>query len=218
MSGPADAATRRQLRHADLTAVALRAGRGDPVALDVLVSRTVADVTRYCAHLVGPADADDLAQAAFLRAVRALPRFRGESSARTWLFGIARHACLDEHRARHRRRRLQERLQVASGSEAAADDRLPLELREALAALEPDRREAFVLTQVLGFGYADAAAIVGCPVGTIRSRVSRARVDVAGWLGDEAPTALRPAPTGARAAAATGAAVTGRAGVAGDGC
>jgi RNA polymerase sigma-70 factor (ECF subfamily) len=51
-------------------------------------------------------------------------------------------------------------------------------LRELLASLTPDRREAFVLTQELGMSYEEAALVVGCPVGTIRSRVSRARSDL----------------------------------------
>ncbi|MGH9139430.1 MAG: sigma factor-like helix-turn-helix DNA-binding protein, partial [Acidimicrobiales bacterium] len=54
-----------------------------------------------------------------------------------------------------------------------------------LAVLDPDRREAFVLTQLLGLTYAEAAAVCGCPVGTIRSRVARARDQLIGELGDE---------------------------------
>ncbi|MEU4634049.1 sigma factor-like helix-turn-helix DNA-binding protein, partial [Micromonospora chalcea] len=58
-------------------------------------------------------------------------------------------------------------------------------LRGLIAALAPDRREAFVATQVLGLSYAEAAEVCGCPVGTIRSRVARAREDLAAaWSGD----------------------------------
>ncbi|WP_420882705.1 sigma factor-like helix-turn-helix DNA-binding protein [Streptomyces noursei] len=57
-----------------------------------------------------------------------------------------------------------------------------LALSELLGALDRERREAFVLTQLLGMPYADAAAAVGCPIGTVRSRVARARADLTGWL------------------------------------
>lgn len=178
MTGAFPERSRRTLRNADLTSVALQAGRGDDLALDVLVERTLADVRRYCAHMLGPNHADDLAQATFVRALKPLPSYRGDSSARTWLIGIARHVCLDELRSRQRRTRLVARLRAQPNDTSTAADTGSVELREALEVLSPDRREAFVLTQVFGFGYEEAAAIVGCPIGTIRSRVSRARLDL----------------------------------------
>lgn len=171
---------RRSLAAADLTSVALRAGRGDELALEVLVERTVEDVRRYCAHVFTVDQADDLTQATFLRALRSLPSYRGESSARTWLIGIARHVCLDEMRSRQRRGRLVARLKAQPMETSIQPDTGSVELREAIEGLAPDRREAFVLTQLLGFGYEDAAEVVGCPIGTIRSRVSRARTDLLG--------------------------------------
>ena len=172
--------SRRTLAVADLTAVALRAGRGDDLALDVLVERTVDDVRRYCAHMLGSELADDLTQATYVRALRSLRSYRGDSTARTWLIGIARHVCLDELRARQRRNRLVTRLRAQPFESSTPADTASIELRQALDGLSSDRREAFVLTQLLGFGYEDAAAIAGCPVGTIRSRVSRARGDLLG--------------------------------------
>jgi RNA polymerase sigma-70 factor (ECF subfamily) len=59
-----------------------------------------------------------------------------------------------------------------------------VDLEAVLGDLDPDRREAFVLTQVLGLGYAEAAEVVGCPIGTIRSRVARARDDLVARLGE----------------------------------
>jgi len=64
-----------------------------------------------------------------------------------------------------------------------------VDLDHAVAALTSDRRDAFVLTQVLGLSYEEAAAVCGCPVGTIRSRVSRARVDLVSALSDDAGAA-----------------------------
>ena len=119
-------------------------------------------------------EADDLTQDVYARAITALPRFRGESPVRLWLLGIARHVAIDEVRRRTRRRRITDRYRV--GPEAVeADPTGAVDLDDLLAHLDPDQRAAFVLTQVLGLRYAEAAAAIGCPVGTIRSRVARAR-------------------------------------------
>ncbi|MCB1015377.1 MAG: sigma-70 family RNA polymerase sigma factor [Acidimicrobiales bacterium] len=155
-----------------LTELALRARAGDRVALSDFVRATQDDVWRVCAHLASPAQADDLAQEVYVRALRALPRFRAESSARTWLLAIARHTAIDAVRAAMRRRRLLARAPVP---EDEADRTGDTDLTELVAALDPDRRSAFVLTQIAGCSYEEAAEICDCPVGTIRSRVARAR-------------------------------------------
>jgi RNA polymerase sigma-70 factor (ECF subfamily) len=120
--------------------------------------------------------AEDAAQDTYLRAIRALPAYRGEAGARTWLLSIARRAAVDAMRAASRRRRLARLL--AARTEPATIE-VPLGdaavTEQALAGFDADRRTAFVLTQLLGFDYAGAAAVCGCPVGTIRSRVARAR-------------------------------------------
>lgn len=157
-----------------LTELALRAAGGDRVALSDLVRGTQADVWRLCAHLVDRQNADDLTQDVYARAITALPRFRGESPVRLWLLGIARHVCIDEVRRRTRRRRIVAR-NDGQAVETVADPTGAVDLDVLLAGLDPDQRAAFVLTQVLGLRYAEAAEAVGCPVGTIRSRVARAR-------------------------------------------
>ena len=95
-----------------------------------------------------------------------------------WLLSIARHVCADHVRKRVRQRRLVDRLTRF----AAVDDLVPpasgASLDELVDALEDDRRDAFVLTQVMGLSYEEAAVIAGCPIGTIRSRVARARADL----------------------------------------
>lgn len=168
----------------DLSVLFVRAADGDRDAEAAIVARTIDDVWRYCAHLVGPGQADDATQATFLRALRSLDRFRGDSSPRTWLLGVARNTCLDERRSLARRLRLLDKV-VAQPHDPVAPARadglpgdVPVELAEALATLSADRREAFVLTQLLGFPYEEAAVAIGCPVGTIRSRVARARADL----------------------------------------
>ena len=169
----------------DLERLAPAAVNGDPLAAAALVRATQGDVWRLCAALGDRQSADDLTQETYLRAFGALHRFAGRSSLRTWLLAIARRVCADAVRA-GRRRRLTLVGDVDLAALAAGDgaDRVGegVAVSDALARLDPDRREAFALTQVLGLSYAEAADVVGCPVGTIRSRVARARADLVAAL------------------------------------
>lgn len=170
----------------ELTRLAIDAGRGDQVALAAFVRRTQPEVWRLCARLGDRDAADDLTQEVYLRALPALTRFRGDSSARTWLLQVARHTCADHVRRRTRRRALVDRL-VARGSDLVEPDGSgEVDLDAAVAALDEDRRAAFVLTQVVGLSYAEAAEVCGVPIGTIRSRVARARGDLLTALGADA--------------------------------
>ncbi len=164
----------------DLTRLLLAARDGDRLALGAAIREAQADVWRMARHLVGPEDADDVTQDTFVRAWRALPAYRAEASGRAWLLSIARRACADAVRRRVRQRRLSTRLtERATLTSTSTPDAAGSHALEALLdTLEPDRREAFVLTQVAGCSYADAAEICGVPVGTIRSRVARAREDL----------------------------------------
>ncbi|HEX5199978.1 sigma-70 family RNA polymerase sigma factor [Paractinoplanes rhizophilus] len=158
------------------TELARRAGAGDAAALAEFVRATQPEVWRFTAALVDPGSADDLTQETFLRAVKALPGFEGRSSARTWLLGIARRACADHLRAVVRRRRLDARLAAQAVTDLPVPDPAHrLGTADLLARLSEERRTAFVLTQVLGLSYAEAADVEEVPVGTIRSRVARAR-------------------------------------------
>jgi RNA polymerase sigma-70 factor (ECF subfamily) len=152
------------------------AGReGDDRALAELIRRTQPAVWRLCALLGSPGEEEDLAQETYLRALRALPAYRAEASVQVWLLSIARRVCADHVRRRVRQRRLVRRLFATADTgpqpaPEAVDDRL--------RHLDPERREAFVLTQLVGLSYDEAATVVGCPIGTIRSRVARARDDL----------------------------------------
>lgn len=171
----------------ELTRLAFCARDGDRDALERFIRLSQADVWRLCAHLGGRDEADDLTQETFLRVVSALSSFRGDSSARTWLLVIARRTCVDAVRRSIRRRRLLER----SGPPVveAVDQSGAADLDDLVRSLDVDRRLAFVLTQVLGLGYAEAAKVCGCPIGTIRSRVARARGELMVLLaGDESAT------------------------------
>lgn len=180
----------------ELTSLARAAGRGDRAALAGLVRQTQGDVWRLCAHLTDPGAADDLTQETYLRAISALGKFRGEAPVRTWLLAIARRTCAAEIRARIHARQLAARLAATPGGtlgQPLAEPGDQAAASELLAALEPDRRAAFVLTQMLGCSYAEAADICGCPVGTIRSRVARAREDLAATTADhDAPASTVP--------------------------
>jgi RNA polymerase sigma-70 factor, ECF subfamily len=167
----------------DVTRQALAARDGDRVAFAGFVRQTQGDVWRLCAHLVDPGSADDLTQETYLRAVTAIERFRGDSSAKTWLLTIARRVCADSIRRRTRRRRAL--LRRGPETEVMPPPAGAVELQAIMAALTPDRRTAFALTQVLGLSYEEAAEVVGCPIGTIRSRVARARADLLSALADE---------------------------------
>jgi RNA polymerase sigma-70 factor (ECF subfamily) len=173
----------------ETTRWALAAARGDQVALQHLIRATQADVWRFCAHLGDPADADDLTQEVYLRAIKALPRFRGDASIRTWLLAIARRSVADHIRSQQRRRTA---APSAAPNASPPDDRVVL--RTVVDGLPEDRRTAFVLTQVLGLSYAEAAEVSSCPVGTIRSRVARARHELVAAL-DDAAVERRAAPS-----------------------
>lgn len=166
----------------ELTGLALAARDGDRRALGEFVRQTHPQVWRLCAHLAGHDLADDTAQDAYLRAIAALPSFRGDASATTWLLSIARRAAADAIRRSVRRRRLLSRLSQRATTTTPAPG-APIDAL--LATLDTDRREAFVLTQLIGLTYGEAAAVCGCPVGTIRSRVARARAQLVDELGDE---------------------------------
>lgn len=173
----------------ELTELLLAAQDGDQVALSAWIRRSQGEVWRLCAQLVSRELADDVTQEVFLRAYRALPAFRGDSSGRTWLLSIARRTCADAVRDLRRRRRLAARFERASYE---PDPARAISVEALLTGLDPERRLAFVLTQVLGLSYQEAADICECPVGTIRSRVARARADLLAQLGEAGEPYMPP--------------------------
>jgi RNA polymerase sigma-70 factor (ECF subfamily) len=162
----------------DLTALALAARKGDRIALGAFVRASQAEVWRLCAHLTDRDAADDITQDTYMRALGSLKSFRGDSSVRTWLLSIAHRACADHIRRVQRRRLLLSALHDRRPSGVASSSAGRVELDIVVARLDPDRRAAFVLTQVLGLEYQEAAAVVEVPIGTIRSRVARARAQL----------------------------------------
>lgn len=159
-----------------------------PGDIEAFVKRYEASIYRYVLRLVGSSDAEDLTQDVFLKAIAGLPRFRGEVSVETWLFRIATNTCRDYWR----RKRWQTLLFLRTPDDeddpldrvAAKDD--PLErsairtlVRASLRELPPRQREVVILRDIEGFSYDEIASIVGCPVGTVKSRLYHARARLA---------------------------------------
>ncbi len=169
----------------DPLAAVARWAASDHDAAAELVRALQTEVWRLCRALVDEEHADDLTQDTFLRVFKALPGFRGESTVRVWVLAIARRTAMDHLRKVTRQRALDA---VLRRQRSVRDPGLDstLEVDEALARLPLDLRSAFVLTQVLGLEYAEAAGVVGCPIGTIRSRVARARARLVAELDDPA--------------------------------
>lgn len=181
---------------AEITRLAVAAQQGDRAAAATFVRATQQQLRRLLAYLSDPGQADDLTQETYLRAFAALPRYEVRSPARMWLLAIARRVAADYVRAARRAPRISaveqwQEVAERSGGAALAGPEGMIALRQAIDALDAERREAFVLTKVLGLSYAEAAEVCDCPVGTIRSRVFRARTDLIDSVGVERrPVAL----------------------------
>ncbi|MFI6642745.1 sigma-70 family RNA polymerase sigma factor [Streptomyces sp. NPDC050504] len=172
------------------TRLALAARDGEPAKVELFVRALHRDVWRYVAYVSADRQAaDDLTQEVFLRALAALPRFAGRSSARAWLLSIARRTVVDSLRHAAARPRLSDLDDWQTAAERSQPQGLPgfdegVALAELLASIPAERREAFVLTQLLGLSYLEAAKAADCPVGTVRSRVARARSALVSLLRD----------------------------------
>ena len=162
------------------------AAGGSREAFDELVLRYQGQVLNLVrAMTAGDADADDLAQEAFLRAWRSIRTFRSDSTFRTWLFGIALNV-VRTHRGK--RSKLRQIFPAPNRDDdddpvesASVDDGIegPLAMREvidrALATLPEEMREAVVLRDVQGLEYREIGEALGVPIGTVESRIFRAR-------------------------------------------
>ena len=163
------------------------AQRGDTAAFDQLVVRHQAVVYRATfAALRSPADAEEAAQDAFVRAWTALGRFRADASFRTWLLTIAWNRALSRRRALaiwwHRRAPLDDAGELhstAAGPDANAQHReLYARAAAAIASLSPKLRDALLLVQSGDYSYDEVARMLAVPPGTVKWRVSEARRQV----------------------------------------
>jgi RNA polymerase sigma-70 factor, ECF subfamily len=166
----------------DEAALVRAARNGDREAFMQLVRAHQAGVRAFAHGLVGDRMlAEDIAQEAFLRAWRGLGTFRGDAGFATWLYAITRRAALDQLR-RPALRTVPVDQAAALADRRAGDPVLRGDLERALQALEPAQREAFLLVVVLGLSYQEAGDLMGCPAGTVASRVFRARTRLAAAL------------------------------------
>jgi RNA polymerase sigma-70 factor (ECF subfamily) len=168
-----------------------RVQRGDKGAFDALVlkyqHKVVKLVMRYTRT---PAEAEDIAQDAFIKAYRALPGFRGDSAFYTWLYRIAINTAKNAVASRDRSPieysldrneseesyELQGRMKDSATPEALAmTEEIRTTVNGAIAALPEELRTAIVLRELEGLSYEEIAATMDCPVGTVRSRIFRAR-------------------------------------------
>ena len=166
-----------------------RAQRGDLRAFDLLVLKYQARIAALVSRYVSDAgEVEDVTQEAFIKAYRALGKFRGDSAFYTWLYRIAANAAKNHLVAKGRRPGADATIEDAEGfdeggllSESASPEALAMggELAEvvesALNALPDELKAALMLREFDGLSYDDIADVLGCPVGTVRSRIFRAR-------------------------------------------
>jgi RNA polymerase sigma-70 factor (ECF subfamily) len=166
--------------------VVARARRGDQDAFARIVGHYDHRLRALAFRLLGDRDRmDDVLQDVYVKAFRALPRFKGASALGTWLYRITYNACMDDLRRRPALEAVQYDDTAADPGAGPAETAVRRrDLAAALAALPPDQRAAVLLVDAYGLDYADAAEVLGVRSGTIGSRVSRARAVLRDALGD----------------------------------
>ncbi|MBI2914361.1 MAG: sigma-70 family RNA polymerase sigma factor [Firmicutes bacterium] len=175
--------------------------RGESEAFEVLVRTHQHSIYNYVARSVGDGQAEDLAQEVFLRAYRSIRAFRNGSSFSTWLHAIATNVCRDYFRRKKREGQdplpleapgsdglpapLEQALERGVTSPDSLNPEAYLEQRElealvesCLSSLSPKHREVLVLHDMQGFKYEEIASVVGCSVGTVKSRLFYARAEM----------------------------------------
>ena len=169
-----------------------RVQAGDKQAFNLLVSKYQRRVIRLLSRLIrDPAEIEDVTQEAFIKAYRALPNFRGESAFYTWLYRIAVNTAKNYLAAQGRRPRTVSEFQGGDDGESfeaidvVEDNNTPESamltrqvaetVNRAIEALPEDLRTAITLREIEGLSYEEIAQAMSCPIGTVRSRIFRAR-------------------------------------------
>jgi len=176
------------LRDEELVA---RSQKGDIDAFEELVNRYERKIYTVAYRIIGnPDDASDLTQEAFLKAFQGIRNFRGEASFQTWVSRIVTNVCRDELRKRYRKPVdwLEEKITLEEGEvtrqvpsnepgpeEIYEKKELQERLQELIATLSPEFRLALVLRDIQGFSYEEIAEQLDCSLGTVKSRINRAR-------------------------------------------
>lgn len=178
-----------------------RAKRGEVSAFEMLVVKYQRRIERLISRMVRDSDlVQDIAQETFIRAYRALPQFRGDSAFYTWLYRIAVNTAKKALVERKRDplvnesslvstddgeepSRVENELSDGSTPEAVlASKEIAATVNAAIDALSEDLRQAIVLREIEGLSYEEIADVMNCPIGTVRSRIFRAREAIAGKL------------------------------------
>ncbi|MFZ2300304.1 MAG: RNA polymerase sigma factor RpoE [Gallionella sp.] len=172
-----------------------RVQRGDKHAFDLLVTKYQRKLGRLISRFVrDPAEAEDVTQDAFIKAYRALPGFRGESAFYTWLYRIGINTAKN-HLLANKRRPMANMSFDAEDAESFEDASMLREVstpenelmskqvvdvvQTSLQQLPEDLRSALTLREIEGLSYEEIASVMNCPIGTVRSRIFRAREAVA---------------------------------------
>ena len=175
-----------------------RAQRGDKQAFGLLVSKYQRKLARLLSRLIrDPAEVEDVAQEAFIKAYRALPSFRGDSAFYTWLYRIGINTAKNYLVSQGRRAPTttgfdSEEAETFEEGDQLRDINTPERLllskqigetvNSAMEALPEELRTAIVLREIEGLSYEEIASIMECPIGTVRSRIFRAREAIADKL------------------------------------
>jgi len=188
-----------------------RVQRGDKRAFDLLVLKYQRKIMRLLSRMIRePAEIEDVTQEAFIKAYRALPQFRGDSAFYTWLYRIAINTARNWQTASGRRPMMSSIVEKEEGEtfdgidnltdistpeSVLASRQIAETVNAAMQSLPEDLRTAILLREIEGMSYEDISQAMGCPIGTVRSRIFRAREAIAAQLksvlGDEPDTDRR---------------------------
>ena len=190
-------------RHSSDDELAAAAARGDARALDTLLRRHASMIHAVCRRILANADdALDATQNAMISISRRIELFDGRAKFSTWCYRVATNAALDEARRRGRRPAPVEIVPEPLGDAVPVDDAVAdrLDVDAALAQLSPEHRAAVALRDLVGLDYAEIAAVLKIPPGTVRSRIARGRAALADLMGadpldgagNQSPTSEHP--------------------------
>lgn len=175
-----------------------RVQRGDKKAFDLLVMKYQRKIMRLLSRMIrDQSEIEDVAQEAFIKAYRALPQFRGESAFYTWLYRIAINTARNWMASSSRRPSAPNAVEnedgetfnetdnlsdISTPESMVASRQIAETVNAAIESLPEELRTAIVLREIEGMSYEDIAQSMGCPIGTVRSRIFRAREAVAARL------------------------------------